>query len=49
MTNPENRAIMIDLAVRWLQLAERVVARRPVQQQQQQQIQPNRNDKKEGE
>jgi hypothetical protein len=44
MTSPENRAIMIDLAVRWLRLAERVGTSRTVQQQQQQQVQP----KKEG-
>jgi hypothetical protein len=36
MTDPENRAIMIDLATRWMRLAERFeAARRPVQQQQQ--------------
>jgi hypothetical protein len=47
MTLPENRAIMIDLATRWMRLAERSEATRPVQQQQQQ-VQPrdNKKDKK---
>jgi hypothetical protein len=44
MTSPENRAIMIDLAMRWMRLAERAVATRPVQQQQQ--VQPKKEDKK---
>ena len=43
MMSPENRAIMIDLASRWMRLAERSEAARPVQQQQQ--VQP-RNDKR---
>lgn len=45
MTCPENRAIMIDLASRWMRLAERAVATRPVQQQQQQ-VQPKKDSKK---
>jgi hypothetical protein len=45
MASPENRAIMIDLAVRWMRLAERAVATRPVQQQQQ--VQPKKGNKKE--
>jgi hypothetical protein len=47
MVSPENRALMIDLASRWMRLAERSEATRPVQQQQQQ-VQPNdnRRDKK---
>ena len=44
MTSPENRAILIDLAVRWMRLAERAVATRPVQQQQQ--AQPKKDNKK---
>jgi hypothetical protein len=48
MASPENRAIMIDLAMRWMRLAERAVATRPVQQQQQQ-VQPEKNDKKDSE
>jgi hypothetical protein len=47
MTSPENRAIMIDLAMRWMRLAERAVATRPVQQQQQ--VQPKKEDKKDQE
>jgi hypothetical protein len=43
MKNPENRAILIDLASRWMRLGERSEAARPVQQQQQ--VQP-RKDKK---
>ena len=46
MASPENRAIMIDLAVRWMRLAERAVATRPVQQQQQQQVQPKKGNNK---
>jgi hypothetical protein len=42
MASPENRAILIDLAVRWMRLAER--ATRPVQQQQQEQ--PKKDNKK---
>ena len=45
MVSPENRALMIDLASRWMQLAERYEATRPVQQQQQ--VQPKRDNKKE--
>jgi hypothetical protein len=47
MTLPENRALMIDLATRWMRLAERSEATRPVQQQQQQ-VQPKdyKKDKK---
>jgi hypothetical protein len=41
MASPENRAILIDLAVRWMRLAERAVATRPVQQQQQ--VQPKQD------
>jgi len=44
MMNPENRAIMIDLASRWMRLAERSEAARPVQQQQQ--VQPRKDNKK---
>jgi len=44
MASPENRAIMIDLAVRWMRLAERAMATRPVQQQQQ--VQPMKDNKK---
>ena len=44
MMRPENRAIMIDLATRWMRLAERSEATRPVQQQQQ--VQPNKQDNK---
>ena len=44
MVSPENRAIMIDLAARWMQLAERSEAAQPVQQQQQ--AQPKRDNKK---
>jgi hypothetical protein len=44
MTSPENRAIMIDLAARWMRLAERAMATRPVQQQQQ--VQPKKDSKK---
>jgi hypothetical protein len=43
MTLPENRALMIDLASRWMRLAERIEAKRPVQQQQQ--MQPRRDNK----
>jgi len=43
MASPENRAILIDLAVRWMRLAERAVATRPVQQQQQ--VQPKKDNK----
>jgi hypothetical protein len=38
MVDPDNRAVMIDLAARWMRLAEIFEAARPVQQQQQ--IQP---------
>ena len=47
MVSPENRAILIDLASRWMRLAERFETKRPVQQQQQ--VQPekdNSRDKK---
>lgn len=44
MASPENRAIMIDLAMRWMRLAERAMATRPVQQQQQ--VQPKKDNKK---
>ena len=47
MASPENRAILIDLASRWMRLAERFETKRPVQQQQQ--VQPekdNSRDKK---
>ena len=44
MVSPENRALMIDLASRWMLLAERSEASRPVQQQQQ--LQPKRDNKK---
>jgi hypothetical protein len=44
MTSPENRAIMIDLAARWMRLAERSEATRPVQQQQQ--VQPKKDSEK---
>jgi hypothetical protein len=47
MISAENRAIMIDLASRWMRLAERSETTRPVQQQQQQQVQPGRDNKKE--
>jgi hypothetical protein len=47
MTSPENRAIMIDLAMRWMRLAERAMATRPVQQQQQ--VQPKNDNKKDDE
>jgi len=43
MKSPENRAIMIDLATRWMRLAERSEATRPVQQQQQ--VQPKKHSK----
>ena len=43
MRSPENRAIMIDLATRWMRLAERSEATRPVQQQQQ--VQPKEHSK----
>jgi len=46
MTLPENRAIMIDLATRWMRLAERSEATRPVQQQQQVQPKDYKKDKK---
>jgi hypothetical protein len=46
MASPENRALMIDLATRWMRLAERSEATRPVQQQQQVQPKDNRRDKK---
>ena len=46
MTSPENRAILIDLAARWMRLAERAVATRPVQQQQQVQPKKDGKDKK---
>jgi hypothetical protein len=49
MTSPENRAIMIDLAMRWMRLAERAMATGPVQQQQQQQVQPKNDNKKDDE
>jgi spore coat protein CotF len=45
MTSPENRAILIDLASRWMRLAERFETTRPVQQQQQ--MQPIGDNKKE--
>jgi len=44
MMSPENRAIMIDLATRWMRLAERSETARPVQQQQQ--VQPKEGNKK---
>ena len=44
MMSPENRAIMLDLASRWMRLAERYEATRPVQQQQQQ-VQPKERNK----
>jgi hypothetical protein len=44
MASPENRAIMIDLASRWMRLAERSETSRPVQQQQQ--VQPKKEHKK---
>ena len=44
MMSPENRAIMIDLASRWMRLAERSETTRPVQQQQQ--VQPKEGNKK---
>jgi hypothetical protein len=44
MSSPENRAIMIDLAARWMRLAERAMATRPVRQQQQQ-LQPKKDGK----
>jgi hypothetical protein len=47
MTSPENRAIMIDLAMRWMRLAERAMATGPVQQQQQ--VQPKNDNKKDDE
>jgi hypothetical protein len=43
MMSPENRAIMIDLATRWMRLAERSETTRPVQQQQQ--VQPKKDNK----
>jgi hypothetical protein len=43
MASPENRAIMIDLAARWMRLAERSEATRPAQQQQQ--VQPEKDNK----
>jgi len=43
MMSPENRAIMLDLASRWMRLAERSEATRPVQQQQQ--VQPKEGNK----
>jgi hypothetical protein len=43
MMSPENRAIMIDLASRWMRLAERSEAARPVQQQQQ--VQPRKGNR----
>jgi hypothetical protein len=46
MASPENRAILIDLAVRWMRLAERAVATRPVQQQQQVQPKQGKQDSK---
>jgi spore coat protein CotF len=45
MASPENRAILIDLASRWMRLAERFETTRPVQQQQQ--VQPRGDNKKE--
>jgi hypothetical protein len=44
MASPENRAIMIDLASRWMRLAERSETSRLVQQQQQ--VQPKKDHKK---
>ena len=41
MKSPENRAVLIDLASRWMRLAERSEATRPVQQQQQ--VQPRKD------
>jgi hypothetical protein len=41
MASPENRAILIDLASRWMRLAERFETKRPVQQQQQ--VQPGKD------
>jgi len=46
MVSPENRAIMIDLATRWMRLAERSEAARPVQQQQQMQPRKDNKDRK---
>ena len=43
MMSPDNRAIMLDLASRWMRLAERSEATRPVQQQQQ--VQPKGGNK----
>jgi len=45
MMSPENRAVLIDLASLCMRLAERSEATRPVQQQQQQ-VQPNKQDNK---
>lgn len=46
MASPENRAILIDLAARWMRLAERSETTRPVQQQQQQ-VQPKKDNRQE--
>jgi hypothetical protein len=46
MMDPENRAVMIDLAARWMRLAEMFEAARPVQQQQQIQPKDHKKDKK---
>jgi hypothetical protein len=46
MIDPENRAVMIDLAARWMRLAEIFEAARPVQQQQQVQPEDHKKDKK---
>ncbi len=46
MASSENRAILIDLAARWMRLAERSETTRPVQQQQQQ-VQPKKDNRQE--
>ena len=46
MMDPENRAVMIDLAARWMRLAEIFEAARSVQQQQQIQPKDHMKDKK---
>ena len=45
MVDPENRAVMIDLASRWMRLAEVFEAARPAQQQQQIQPKDHKKDK----
>jgi hypothetical protein len=47
MASAENRAIMIDLAARWMRLAERSETPRPVQQQQQ--VQPRKDNSEDNE